>query len=284
MADDNRDLLMKMELTPGNYVVAECSAVVSSDDKLASGFKGTASDGNITEGNYFAVEDFSFEVSVSDPTDKKDAMELQARNTQDQVDDLGRQVGDSLSALQEQQQDLHSRIADLEALVAKLSGSTASRGARGVAANDTKIKTSGKTSTQYERFMSKGRDALRNPGDRYPSDLEQVTISKRMDRSSTTLFDKCRSSFKFASATILKRKAVGEDTLRGYLRIDFYDVMLTDLNWDHDEVIKEKFKFVCRKAVVSYAVETANTVANGKTAAVLTAQPTAEWSVMATKK
>jgi type VI protein secretion system component Hcp len=283
MAEDNRDILMMMELTDGTYVPAECTAVVSPMDKLATGFSGTPYLGGLVQGNYFAVEDFTMEVSISDSTDKKDSMELQDDNTRSQVEDLGKQVGKSIGTLHDYVNELQGRIAELEAMVSKLTGSSGSRGRSAPIGTDpsaTKFKSGEKASVPYRRFMTSGRDALRSQGDRYPSDLESVTISRRMDRSSPTLFDKCRSSFKFNSATILKRKAIGADTLRGFLRIDFYDVMLTDLNWDHDEQIKEKLKFVCRRADVTYAVETMGGGAK-KGSNLLTKQPVASWSMRA---
>ena len=70
--------------------------------------------------------------------------------------------------------------------------------------------------------------------------------------------------------------------LRGYLRIEFYDVMLTELNWDDDETVKEKFKFVCRRAKVQYSVETSGDQSS-KSGISLKKQPAMEWGVLDNK-
>jgi type VI protein secretion system component Hcp len=40
--------------------------------------------------------------------------------------------------------------------------------------------------------------------------------------------------------------------LQGYFRIDFTDVLLTDLDWDDGDTIKETAKFVCRQIQIQY--------------------------------
>jgi type VI protein secretion system component Hcp len=109
------------------------------------------------------------------------------------------------------------------------------------------------SSGSFSRFMNKGRMAA--GAGSYSSDLEPVSISKLMDASSLQLLDMCLKSTTIDSAVIIKRRGVGADFLRTYLRVEFTDLLITDFNWDEDDVIKEKIKFVCRKAQVQYSIE-----------------------------
>ena len=231
MAEDNRDILMKLEMTKGSYVPAECSAVLDSDDPLATDFKGTGTTGSLVVGNYFAIEEFSFDIGLADREKKP------ASVTPEQM--------------QEHMKNMQKAMAAGKTFEAK-EGS-------------------------YKDFMKTGRGS-------YPADLQAVSITKSMDRSSTTLFEKVQDSFKFVSATILRRKAIGADTLRGYLRIDFTDVMLTELNWEDDEVVKETFKFVCRGATIKYAMESGSASQANAAANVLKVMPEVKWSVRPPQK
>ncbi len=272
MADENRDLLMKLEMTPGKFVPAECAAVIATDDTMASGFKGTTAAGPLIRGNYFSIDDFGFDIGISE-RGGADQMEAQAEDTRGQIEQVAKQVNRTVDALQ-------TRLRGMEAVLEQIKGGVPRDRAPG---GVPPIKADGGGSMAYNRFMIEGRTFLRREKNAYPSDVEPVSITKRMDISSPTLFDCCRSSFKFTSATVLKRKPVGKDALYGFLRLDFYDVMLIDLNWDDDEVTKESFKFVCRKAVVTYSMETPSKSAANKGAAVLTKLPAVEWNVLQTK-
>ena len=80
-------------------------------------------------------------------------------------------------------------------------------------------------------------------------DVEPVTFSKDMDSASPVLFAAFVNSETLDSFTIVKRKAAGSDRSgKAYLRLDFTDVLLIDLDMDDDdEVVKEKWKFIARK-------------------------------------
>lgn len=267
MADDDRDTLMKIEVTSGKYVPGECSAVaIAPDDPMAKDFSGTQVTGGLINGNYFAVDDFSVDIGIKGQG-TADQMEAQSKDTQEQISEVTKQVNKTVEVLT-------ARIKELETMVTKLGGDA------GSGKGTPKIGTDGGSAGEFSRFMLEGRSFLRKEKKAYPSDLEPVSITKRMDISSPVLFDKCQSSFKFVSATVLKRKAVGKNMLYGFLRIDFTDVMLIELNWDDDDVTKETFKFVCRKAVVTYAMENPSTDKANKGAAVLTQMPAVEWNVL----
>jgi type VI protein secretion system component Hcp len=125
-------------------------------------------------------------------------------------------------------------------------------------------------SSDFARFMA------RKPGGSlksYSSNLEPVTINKYLDISSLSLFKYCINSTTIDSAAILKRRGSGENQLSTYLRIDFTDLLITDFNWDEEDVVTEKLSFVCRSAKVQYRVEQAS----GKMSPVL---PEQKWSVL----
>jgi type VI protein secretion system component Hcp len=286
VAEDDRDILMKLEMTAGNYVPSECSSMVTSADKLASGFTGSTAVGSSASGNYFAVEDFTFDVGITEPG-QMDALKAQQQQSNEQTTQVVKQVNKAVGSLQSQITALIARCQSLEQRLAEVTGGKASSGGGGngnttASVDSISLSAGGKETGAFGRFLSEGRSFTRK-GKAYPSDLDAVSITRRMDISSTTLFDCCKKSFKFKSATILKRKAIGGSVLRGYLRIDFKDVMLTELNWDDDEVIKETFKFVCREATVQYAMETPPSGKFSQGMAIMKPIPPETWSLLDTK-
>ena len=270
MADDSRDVLMKLEMTAGKYLPAECVAVIDTKDPMAKDFTGTKATGNLIRGNYFQIDDFSFDIGIAE-RGAADQMDMQAADVAGQFEAVSKQVNTSLDLL-------NARMKVLNDYIRRTTGGAPEDGG-----GAPKVKPEGGRSAAFERFMSEGRNFLRRERNAYPSDLEPVSVTKRMDISSTTLLDCCRQSFKFKSASILKRRAVGKELLNGFLRIDFTDVMLISLDWDDDEVTKESFKFVSRKAEVFYSMETASTSTSARGAAVLTQQPSVVWSVLPTR-
>jgi type VI protein secretion system component Hcp len=95
----------------------------------------------------------------------------------------------------------------------------------------------------------------------YPSDLDPFEFTRFIDIASVSLFQGLTTLKTFPSVSLVKRKAMGvvlnSDTiaLRGYLRFDFTDVLLTDLDWEEDDVVKETVKFICRGVTVRYFPE-----------------------------
>jgi type VI protein secretion system component Hcp len=246
MAEDSRDILMKIVGGAGP-IDAECQAVIASGDTLASGFvSNMPATGGTTRPNYFAIEDFTFEVALSgDTTDAK------AANAQKE---LAKSIEEKLGKSKE--------FAGLDLGTAK-------------------------DSSEFKRFMSNGRGALRVKT--YPADLEAIKITKELDASSLTLLQGCLTSVVFKNATLIKRRATGLTTagnsgvtaapsatsdlmLQSFMRIDFTDLLITDFNWEEDDVIKETFKFICRSATVQYSVQEAS----GK----LIKPGTGKWSVL----
>jgi type VI secretion system secreted protein Hcp len=101
----------------------------------------------------------------------------------------------------------------------------------------------------------------------YPVDLQPFQFSKQLDQTSPLLFYFCANSVSLKSATMVARKASGQKMASGsggsqkvvshgywgYLRIDFFDVLLTSVNWEVDDAIsKEKIKLICRRLQLQY--------------------------------
>ncbi|HKM64968.1 MAG TPA: type VI secretion system tube protein Hcp [Acidisphaera sp.] len=230
MAEDARDILMKLEITEGNCVDAECSAVIEASptlgvkDALADGFEHQSLVGG-AQVNYFAIDDFTFPVGLK-PDSEPDKL--------------------------------------AEALNKHL----ASQG-----------KDKVPTKSEFTRFMEGGHAGISGKQS-YPANLDQMSIIKKLDVSSTGIFRLCKESKTLFGASILKRKAIGGDSLRGYLRIDFFEVLITDLGWDNADVVKEDFKFVCRKATVRYCMETLTTDLRPRSLPKLVQIAEETWSVL----
>jgi type VI protein secretion system component Hcp len=222
MAEDARDILMRIEKTPMDFIESECRAVIEANpkvgvkDPLANGFTHQSLGGG-RKTNYFSIDDFTFPVGLIDT----DGGNPQSKQQQAQMGQM------------------QEHLAKMQEMMTKMGGEKGS---------------SQKKSSEFTAFMNKGRGAPT-----YPADLEQMSVTKKMDVSSTKIFDLCNKSTTVYGACILKRKAIGDNSLRGYLRIDFRQLLITDLNWDDGDVIKEDFKFVCRAATVTYCMSTMTT-------------------------
>jgi type VI protein secretion system component Hcp len=68
------------------------------------------------------------------------------------------------------------------------------------------------------------------------------------------LFEKCVKSQSFKTASLIKRKTVG-GKLESFLRFDFKDVLITHIDWQDAEVIKETVRFVFREITVQYRTQ-----------------------------
>ncbi len=86
-------------------------------------------------------------------------------------------------------------------------------------------------------------------------DMQPVEFSRVMDRSSVELFTALTKSETLSSISVVKRKASG-GAASGlcYLRMDFTQVLLTDLAWkDEHHVMVETGSFIYRALKISYA-------------------------------
>jgi type VI protein secretion system component Hcp len=80
-------------------------------------------------------------------------------------------------------------------------------------------------------------------------------LTKVLDNASLSLFTACTACTLIDTVTLIKRRGGGGKKLLTYLRVVFEKVLITDFNWDEDDVITEKISFVCRSAKIKYRVE-----------------------------
>ncbi len=114
--------------------------------------------------------------------------------------------------------------------------------------------SAGKTATSgnFSSFVSSNVGSAFSP---FVSNFEKVDITKYFDISSITLFKHCTESTTIKTGSLIKRRGGGAQQLSTYLRIDFEDLLITNLDWDEDDVVNEKLSFICRKANVRYKIE-----------------------------
>jgi type VI protein secretion system component Hcp len=121
-----------------------------------------------------------------------------------------------------------------------------------------------KKGSKFTRWLGGTRN-LKTDG--YPIEVQPFSFTRQYDWASPTLFQYCANSTSLKSATLVQRKAGQQNIAIGndgksygvnpcFLRIDFYDLLLTNISWDiADAVLKEKIKFVCRRIKVQYKVQ-----------------------------
>jgi hypothetical protein len=88
---------------------------------------------------------------------------------------------------------------------------------------------------------------------KYPVDLQPVSFTRSIDKSSTTLIQSCIDNVVFDSATLIKRKAAGGRVAgEVFLRLDFLGVLVVGVDWSNDLEVKETCRFICRGTIISY--------------------------------
>ena len=104
-----------------------------------------------------------------------------------------------------------------------------------------------KKNSTYEKWRE-GQDNVS-----YPVDIQPFEFTRAIDRASGILLQKCIDREVLKSATLIKRKAAGGKAAGEiFLRMDFTKVLLTRIDWDNEEPIKEKTQFVTRAITIHY--------------------------------
>ncbi len=223
MADqDSRDILMSVTIKGGSKALkGEVGIAIDTSDALMEGFYS----GN--EADLFCrIQDFTFSVGIED--NESGAGEEGASGTN---------VGAS-------ENTLHGTRGAAPEKGGK--GGTGGKGTTGKPA---------KRSRQFKHFMDfGGLDADPNTGSvGYPPSLQPITVSRQMDVMSAPLLKECLNCRPLKRVIIVKRKFTGsKDNYEAYLRLEFIDCLLTEVEWDDDEIIKEKVKFVYRELKTQY--------------------------------
>jgi type VI protein secretion system component Hcp len=239
-SDKYNDVLMRLVLTTGSPLYAECQTEVTTDeDDFVSDYY---------NGEFFEVTEFTFGMNLDD----KDPATETVNTATGAPLALG--TGNSVKP-QERKLSFAEEI-------------TAKHNARANAAKP------GVPTSKFGRWKaaSPAQLAAMPP---YPLKMEEFCVTRFYDKASPTLFEKCCNSDSIASASLVKRKLIGADMLRGFLRIDFDDLLLTHIEWENGDVVKETFKFVFRKITVTYRTVS---YAKGSNLPQLKTMPTVSWN------
>jgi type VI protein secretion system component Hcp len=101
-------------------------------------------------------------------------------------------------------------------------------------------------------------------------EVKEVTITKQVDISSIRFLKSCLSHGKpvseqndlkllFQKAVLVKRKFTGGFSFHeAFLRVEFKEPLITGIDWDEGDIVKEKIKFICRGIVVAYRPQNAD--------------------------
>jgi hypothetical protein len=91
----------------------------------------------------------------------------------------------------------------------------------------------------------------------YPFEVNSISFDRLIDRASVTFFDCCLKSRSFNKAVLIKRIARGHLGNKprlpiGDMRAVFTDVLITQIDWDDGDMVKEKCEFICRAMSITY--------------------------------
>lgn len=238
MANDGNDILMRLVLENGTALPAECQTEVDTD------LDDFVLD--YTNGTFFEVQDFSFGMNLDDkdPNEEK----INPGGKLSTVGGHGTQVG-------------------------QLGSSAVGRSVGGLAPLNQTPRRGGK----FARWKSATPEQIKAMKP-YPLRMDEFQVTRYYDRASPVLFEKCCNSDSFLSASLVKRKTTGGDMLKGFLRIEFDDLLITHVEWQNSDPMKETFKFVFRKINVRYRI---TSLKKGSTEAVMVELDPVDWSYQA---
>lgn len=222
MADQqSTDLIMKFEHPTDGYVKGESTTVLNyGESDMATGF---------AAGNLIELQSFTFRTSVDGTDDESRAKQKDYYKA--------KKAADNQNVINQR-----NHLA---------SGSKDPAPAHpGIPAE--KPDTSGGSFAKWHM----GQNAT------YQPEISPVEITRGIDVASTFLLDYCIRREVLKSATLIKRKAAGGMLADGtmtsgeiYLRFDFDTVLITKIDWDEDDPVKEKLQFISRAVTVSYRAQ-----------------------------
>jgi hypothetical protein len=212
MANESTDVLMTFINSSGG-VAAECASVWNVSDSMKADF---------SAGSFFEVEDFSFKggLDVEDPDKNKPRTGFAASEGGNGLSDRGTGTGTGTGSASDQNKS----------------------GSRG-------------RGSKFAKYVM----GIKGWEKGYSIEVPEITITRQMDAGSPILFSSCLNLVSFTKAILVKRKIIGGMAsqgvtvpLMGFLRIEFDQPLITGVDWDDGEVVKEKLTFVCRGGTVIY--------------------------------
>jgi len=238
MSSNGNDTLMRMVISSGVPLRAECQTEVTrDDDEYVEDYY---------NGQFFEIDEFRFNLKVTD-----------GKKTADKSGDVQKTQGATATTTQGTgAKTPANRIAPPAAKDKPLPGEIAAL---------TFSKWRSMTPDEVTKMMKTAP---------YPVEMGEVSIERTFDKASPILFDYCCNSKTFESASMIKRKDTGDVFLRGFLRFDFQEVLVTSVEWKNGEVMKETFTFVFRHVQVRYRTAVYQP---GQVVATLKDQPAVIW-------
>ncbi len=98
---------------------------------------------------------------------------------------------------------------------------------------------------------AKNKNAPSGASDEPP--VQPISFKRDIDAASLMMMQNLIDRKGYKNATIIKRKAAGGKAAgEVFLRIDFTDVLITEIEWDDDDRVKEDCKFICRSLKIQY--------------------------------
>ncbi len=111
----------------------------------------------------------------------------------------------------------------------------------------------GSKSKKFKNFVDYGQVTDANNNAAYSSVFDEITISRNIDQLSIKLLDACLKQTPLKQIVVVKRKFTGNQKFyHAYVRWEFSDCLISAIDWDHDELVSEKMKFVYRTLSVQY--------------------------------
>ena len=92
---------------------------------------------------------------------------------------------------------------------------------------------------------------------RYPVQFNSFSFKRLVDSASPVFFTACLNTQTFESVTLVKRLSTGkgranETDMQAYLRIDFYNAIITSISWDDGDLVDESCTFRCDRMIIQY--------------------------------
>jgi type VI protein secretion system component Hcp len=83
--------------------------------------------------------------------------------------------------------------------------------------------------------------------------VQPVKFTRSIDAASLAMMQNLIDCKGYQSASLVKRKAAGGKSAgEVFLRIDFNDVLVKELEWSDDDEVTEDCTFICRSVTISY--------------------------------
>lgn len=92
----------------------------------------------------------------------------------------------------------------------------------------------------------------------YPTEFRNFSFKRLIDGTSPVFFEACCYAWIFSKAVMVKRVSRGYVDEKspvsgiGFLRLEFSDVLITDLKWNDGEVVTEECECICRGFKAEY--------------------------------